>query len=1085
MLKLSDQAIMELVDNSQVFQRGWQYYKENRVTALKFNKEELYLSALVSGEQQYEVEIGFSKDGEVYDISCDCPAYFQYEGACKHIVAVLLAFRDKARVKAKNKSNTHENVLAQSILDYFNGVNDPPKIPVDLELTLDYGNEMRGMARHVVSSLTLRMGEGKLYVVKNVKNLLKAMNKGETIVFGKNFTYSPYSHAFSPKIGPVIDLLQEMYEIEESMLEDYWYGGWQSAQGRLFKGKQVLLTRSLALRLLALLPSEGFNIKIFNQEFINVPILEQDLPLRFLLDKKNNDLLLNWEEMDIFPLVATGEYFFYGGRVYKISNYQREFFAPLVNAFAQSPDGIRFSKRQRDRFIAEVLPVVKKIGRIDLSPVVQDSLLQEDLMAKVYLDRAGDDVTAKVEFVYGEVRINPFAAESPPATGDKILVRDPAGEKAILSLFEQAEFRTQNGSLYLKQEDAIYDFVQHLLPKVQQVAEVYYSESFHKIRFRNAKAFSGGIRLIEDSGMLEISFELEDIDMSEMGAIFQSLREKKKYYRLKDGSFLQLDTPEVNLDQMLHMLDMLDLTEKDLRKNVIKLPRYRALYIDRCLKEADLHFTKNPAFKQLVQNITEPRDLEFNPPENLRGELRDYQKVGFKWLKALAAYGLGGILADDMGLGKTIQAIAFIISEKEKVQAPSLVIAPTSVVYNWQDEVEKFAPGLKVVVVSGTRRERELQIKAAKDADLVITSYALIRRDIELYEDFYFGYCFLDEAQHIKNPGSLNARAVKIIKARGYFALTGTPMENNLTELWSIFDFVMRGYLLSHQKFVKKYERPVIRDQNQRVLQELQKQITPFILRRMKKEVLQELPPKIESRVLTDLTREQKKIYLTYLQQARGEIEESIAARGFANSQIQILAVLTRLRQICCHPSTFLENYRGDSGKLLYLKETLQDTVKSGHRILLFSQFTGMLGIIQKLLDAEQIDYFYLDGSTKAEVRGQMVQAFNKGARDVFLISLKAGGTGLNLTGADMVIHYDPWWNPAVEEQATDRVYRIGQKNAVQVIKLITRGTIEEKIYNLQQKKKAMIDSVIQPGETMLSKMTEQELLDLLGSGLN
>lgn len=448
-------------------------------------------------------------------------------------------------------------------------------------------------------------------------------------------------------------------------------------------------------------------------------------------------------------------------------------------------------------------------------------------------------------------------------------------------------------------------------------------------------------------------------------------------------------------------------------------------------------------------------------------------------MKTLAMYGLGGILADDMGLGKTIQAIAFIISEKKRVQAPSLVVAPTSVIYNWQDEAKKFAPDLKVVVVSGTPKEREMLLKEAKKADLVITSYALIRRDAELYADFNFGYCFLDEAQHIKNPNSLGAKAVKTIKAAGYFALTGTPLENSLTELWSIFDFVMHGYLLSRQKFMKKYERPIVKNQDEKALKELQKQIAPFILRRMKRDVLQELPPKIESKVITDLTREQKKIYLTYLQKAKGEIEETIATIGFEKSQIKILSALTRLRQICCHPATFLENYKGDSGKLMYLKEIMKNAVESGHRILLFSQFTGMLEIIRNQLDNEQIEYFYLDGSTKTEERGRMVRAFNGGEGDAFLISLKAGGTGLNLTGADMVIHYDPWWNPAVEEQATDRAYRIGQKNSVQVIKLITKGTIEEKIYELQQKKKAMINSVIKPGKTMLSKMTEQEVREL------
>jgi SNF2 family DNA or RNA helicase len=528
------------------------------------------------------------------------------------------------------------------------------------------------------------------------------------------------------------------------------------------------------------------------------------------------------------------------------------------------------------------------------------------------------------------------------------------------------------------------------------------------------------------------------------------------------------------------MVDSLNIAERELEKKMVEIPKYRALYIDRCLRDSSWRVERNLAFKQLVQNVNEPRDMEFDVPDHFREVLRGYQKTGFKWLKTLSMYGLGGILADDMGLGKTIQTIAFIMSEQEKEHAPALVVAPTSVLYNWQDEARKFASGMKVVVVSGTPKERESLLQEARQADLVVTSYALIRRDVELYKDFDFGYCFLDEAQHIKNPASLSAKAVKIIKARGYFALTGTPLENSLTELWSVFDFVMRGYLLSHQKFTKKYERPIVRDQDQSALRELQKQIAPFILRRMKKDVLHELPPKVESKVLTDLTGDQKKIYLTYLQRAKGEIEEAIASGGFEKSRIKILSILTRLRQICCHPATFLENYQGDSGKLLYLREVVKDAVKSGHRILLFSQFTAMLDIIRKQLDNEQIDYFYLDGSTRAEERGGMVHDFNRGERDAFLISLKAGGTGLNLTGADMVIHYDPWWNPAVEDQASDRAYRIGQKNSVQVIKLIAKGTIEEKIYDLQQKKRAMIESVIKPGETMLSRMTEHEVRELL-----
>lgn len=1083
MFSITDDIIKKLATNNQVFKRGLRYYREKRVVALDFCVEDLCASAVVSGSEQYEVKVRFSDAGEITDMHCDCPAFYQYEGACKHIVAVLKACQheDKSGLeKVKSKAGAHNSRLADNILEYFEySFNSPGKKPVNLEITFEIFYEKRNFMRKVVPALSLRMGEEKLYVVKNVKKLFEAMAEGEKIIFGKKFVFDPLIHTFGPGDKPVIDLLCEMYELEKSIYEDSWYSTWQNGKGKIFKGKQVFLTQAAVKRLFSLLRSKNFNLKLFDEEYNDIKIVEQDLPLHFMLDKDNDDLILRWKKLNLFPLVKTGEYFFFDGKIYRISDRQKEYFVPLINAFSESPGGIRFIKKHRERFVAEILPVLKQIGRVEISPAVKDSLHETDLKAEIYLDRAGDAVTAEVEFVYGTIRFNPFAGRPGFPTGDKIPVRDVQKERAILNLLEKAEFRTLNGNLYLKQEEQIFKFVYHILPEIQELAEVFYSDSFRSMRVRDPAAFTGVVRLNEDSGMLEFSFELEGIDVSELRDLFKSLREKKKYYRLKDGSFLLLDSSNSHLCQAVNMLDSLNISERELGKKVIQIPKYRALYIDRCLRESNLRIERNLAFKQLVQNIAEPQDMEFEVPVNFKGVLRDYQKVGFKWLKTLAMYGLGGILADDMGLGKTAQTLAFIMSEKERVQAPSLVIVPTSVMYSWQDEAKKFAPDLKVVLVSGTPSEREMLLKEVKKADLVITSYALIRRDVELYQDFDFGYCFLDEAQHIKNPNSLSAKAVKKIKARGYFALTGTPLENSLTELWSIFDFVMPGYLLSCQKFINKYERPIVKDQDERALKELQKQIAPFILRRMKRDVLQELPPKIESKALIDLTEEQKKIYLAYLQKAKGEIEEAIATRGFEKSRIKILSILTRLRQICCHPAIFLENYKGDSGKLIYLREMMKDAVKSGHRILLFSQFTSMLEIIRNYLDREEITYFYLDGSTKTEERGQMVLAFNRGEGDVFLISLKAGGTGLNLTGADMVIHYDPWWNPAVEEQATDRAYRIGQKNSVQVIKLITKGTIEEKIYELQQKKKAVIDSVIKPGETMLSKMTAQEVREL------
>ena len=342
-------------------------------------------------------------------------------------------------------------------------------------------------------------------------------------------------------------------------------------------------------------------------------------------------------------------------------------------------------------------------------------------------------------------------------------------------------------------------------------------------------------------------------------------------------------------------------------------------------------------------------------------------------------------------------------------------------------------------------------------------------------------YCFLDEAQNVKNPQTLNSQAVKRVRADACFALTGTPVENSLTELWSIFDFILPGYFRSHSSYVKRFETPIVKQSDPVALQELSRQIRPFVLRRMKQTVLRELPEKIESRLTAPMTPEQARLYAAWLLTARMDFEQEVEERGFDQSRIKILAILTRLRQLCCHPSLFIDNYTGGSGKLDLLTDVVRDAVAGGHRLLIFSQFTGMLSLVKPVLESLQVSYHYLDGGTAAQERIHLCNAFNRGEKDAFLISLKAGGAGLNLTGADMVIHCDPWWNPAVEDQATDRAYRIGQKNVVQVFKLVAKGTIEEKILALQERKRALIDALIQPGESFVGKMTEAEIRDLFG----
>ena len=435
------------------------------------------------------------------------------------------------------------------------------------------------------------------------------------------------------------------------------------------------------------------------------------------------------------------------------------------------------------------------------------------------------------------------------------------------------------------------------------------------------------------------------------------------------------------------------------------------------------------------------------------------------------------------GFGKTVQMLSVIVDyAKKEERKTSLVVSPSSLTLNWQNEAKKFTNELKTAVIRGTLQERKRIIEEIDRYDLVITSYDLLKRDIEIYKekDYKFKYIIADEAQYLKNSNTKNAKAIKQIKAETRYALTGTPIENSLAELWSIFDFIMPGYLFTYRKFKNIYETPIVKENDEKAMQKLKMLIEPFILRRNKKEVLKELPEKTVTVLNNEMNEEQKNIYLTYLLRAKQEIAEKIEIDGYEHSQMQILAALTRLRQICCHPSLFMEGYKEGSSKLEQCIEIIAEAIEAGHKILLFSGYTSMFEIIEKELKKNNIKYFKLTGATKVDERMKMVDEFNENPEvKLFLISLKAGGTGLNLTGADMVIHYDPWWNISTENQATDRAYRIGQKNNVQVYKLITKNSIEEKIYELQEKKAQLADNMLDTKTTFINKFSKEEIMRL------
>ncbi|TJX13294.1 helicase [Tissierella creatinini] len=1064
MLKISDNILIDRVALYETYVKGKNYFNGGKVKEVRVNQSRDYFVGKVQGAEIYEPNVTFNNYGDITNTSCNCPAFHKFSGDCKHIVAFLLNIREIDRSgRLQNKKSEGD---LKNILQSYRESRDFGLIPVNLEVNFE-----RYQAESYIS---LRIGEEKLYVVKSLGKFLSNLIDKRDNEFSKNFIFSPVIHCFKREDQPLIEFLKLLYENHE--FSSMYYNGGSS----MFSSKKLRLTSLTEEKFFDLMIGRKFNVDIDGSIFNDIEITDEKLELNFGLEEKEGDLILNMVlEPGQGPISSSGKYFFYDGKVYRLTTEQMKTYMPILEEMASKEvKNIRIKNDLKETFISEVLPLIRKNSKLMVNEKIESSIYSPNLYTTIYFDRIVDVIYGTVIFNYEDIEINPFSSNPPRKDPDRILLRDIETEGLIMRLLEQSDFKVADGRFFLEEEELIFDFINDIVPQLQKYADIFYSDSFKKIGLMESKSFYGGLRLDNNLDMLEFSFNIDGIDVSELSNILNAFNLKKRYYKLKDGSFLSLEDSE--LESIVEMMDYLDISLGKFQDGTIKIPKYRSIYLDKFLTDKEMDFIKkNIDFKKLVRDIKDPEDMEFTLPKGLNAHLRDYQVFGYRWLKTLSKYGFGGILADEMGLGKTLQVLAFLLSEKEEGVGSSIVVVPTSLVYNWEEEAKKFAPSLKTLVISGTKPERDELIKGLGNYDLIITSYPLMRRDIEEYQAFVFEHCILDEAQHIKNHGSMNARAVKNINAKQYFALTGTPMENSLSELWSIFDYLMPGYLHSNSKFVVKYERPITKDHDNSKLKDLNNHIRPFILRRLKKEVLKELPDKIEQKLVVDMTDEQKKLYLAYLQAIKGEIAEEIHQKGYNRSHIKILAGLTRLRQLCCHPGIFLEDYEGESGKLDSLVEIVQESKNGGHRLLIFSQFTSMLQKIRNTLEGNGINCMYLDGATPMLDRGELVRSFNHGQGDVFLISLKAGGTGLNLTSADMVIHYDPWWNPAVEDQATDRAHRIGQENRVQVIKLITKGTIEEKIFQLQEQKKEIIDKVIQEGETLVSKLSEEELMSL------
>ncbi len=931
--------------------------------------------------------------------------------------------------------------------------------------------------------IEIKIGEKQFYKVKSLPEFYDRFINQEKFKYGAKLEFVHTREKFVEEDRKILDFVLKYAEIikyanEASTGYDYY-------TKRLGEDAIVVSNTGLdelfdSLENRAVMMESQYGVE-------SVLFIPHEPDIKFKLESTKS------EEYKITTNIDIYEYTIYEGKkytyllldrkLYKCSNKYKNTVIKSLEIFRKNfTKEIILPEKQLSNFFSIVEPYIKKDLEIDEKQYKKiEKYIPEELYAKLYLDYNDKNyILADIRFLYGDVEINPLNNEK----HDELLSRNTIKEAKLLNMFVKSGFMLdqKNSRLVLANEDRIYEFLNNDINSYIKNFEVLATDRFKEKEIKSATSINLGIKI--ENNLLDIDFSNLNFDASELQEIMKQYKLKKKYHRLKDGSFIKLEENDT-IKFIESVTEDIDIDYSNIKNNNLKLPMYRALYLEKILeKNSFIHTTKDEKYKDLVQHI-DVSEIEGNIeiPKNLNVNLRQYQKTGAQWLRMLDYYGLGGILADDMGLGKTVQLLCVICSYIDKNgKKPTLVVCPSSLCLNWQNEIEKFTTGIKSIVIHGTLEERIKQIESIPNYNIVITSYELLKRDIEEYQkrDYQFKYIIADEAQYIKNNNTQNAKAIKNISAETRYALTGTPIENSLSELWSIFDFIMPGYLFRYRKFKEMYETAIVKDNDEIAMQKLKRLIEPFVLRRIKGEVLTELPDKMITVLNSQMVEEQKNIYLSYLSKAKKNAMQEIKENGIEKSQIKILALLTRLRQICCHPSLFIENYNGESGKLNQCIEIVKDAIQSGHKILLFSGYTAMFEIIEKELKKEKIEYLKLTGQTKVSERINLVDEFNSNQdKKLFLISLKAGGTGLNLIGADVVIHYDPWWNLSAENQATDRTYRIGQKRNVQVYKLITKNSIEEKIYELQKRKEELIDSMLSTNQTFISKLSKEDIMNL------
>ena len=1014
---------------------GVELYETGQIEIIKEQEHRIY--ARVADE-----EIRYSLDDDL--IFCTC-AFFKKRGYCVHLAALEYYLKNDQlgqKILLNLEANQEEKETVETQVTFGGEFLKSIQMPCQSNI---YQLSAQGQVEAGTNRIiwTLRIGlsqQDKFYVIRDIPLFLKVIEFSKPYMIGKHYESSLKLEQFDKASQEVLNFLLGLVE------EKIDYNIFFPNQGRHLYFPKTFFEQGASL--LMGLDAFQFDHQISSYHELLFRDFDGQAGLfSFRIEEKSN-----YFEMDIFE--RTGVNVFYGGQVlfskgnfYLMTKKQ----ASLLDALRKVPldhSGrkiLQFDSSDRD-LLASTLFQFKELGKVE----APESLKIQSFRPSFYMEREEDgSIRLDMQFQYetclvttrNELENLPFASD--------IQLEKQIFQLALSAGFE-ADFRSWRQSL---KAEAVHTFFQEVLPAFEALGELKISESLQNLY----QVQKPQIHISSKGSLLEIQFDFQDIDQEEINRAMKALVEKQDYYISSTNQVYYFDEETKRIRQ-----DLDDLGIGEIESDTFHARKSLAYTLSHLFKDQD-QVTFTEEFSHLAHDLTHPEDFPMTAL-NIKADLRDYQKKGIQWLQMLHHYGFGGILADDMGLGKTLQAIAFLSSQLQE-NSRVLILAPSGLIYNWADEFQKFAPNLDVVVVHGLKPYRETIL--AEKHQIYVTSYATFRQDSEIYQDLSFDFLFLDEAQVMKNAQTKIAKTLRKFVVPSVFALSGTPIENNLGELWSIFQIVLPGLLPVKKDFMKLPAERVAQF------------IKPFVMRRKKEDVLTELPDLIEVVYKNELEDQQKVIYLAQLQQMQERLGQVTDAE-FQRNRVEILTGLMRLRQICDTPALFMEDYKGDSGKLDSLRDLLSQIAEGNHRVLIFSQFRGMLDRIEEELPQLGLTSFKITGSTPSQERQEMTKAFNQGERDVFLISLKAGGVGLNLTGADTVILVDLWWNPAVESQAIGRAHRMGQEQAVEVYRLVTRGTIEEKIQELQEQKRNLVSEVLDGTESRGS-LTLSEIQEILG----